>query len=406
MKERMAIALVAACLSGGAAFAADWPIAAPQLYPAVPLMPVDWNGLYFGVNAGYGWAQGSTNTFFAGDLSGGTTTPLGLGPTELSGTKLQGSGNPNGAIAGGQIGFNWQAGRFVFGAEADGQWLGQRSSFTVFCNTGCTAIENVKIKSLATGRARFGVAFDWILPYVTAGAALVNASDELTVTTGGVTGDSRVLAGSTLGWTAGAGVDIALSSTWSARLEYLYVRADDISTTQRIPVALGLGTANEGSSYQESIVRVGLNYRFGPRGGPGVLERPLAAPASYASAYDFLPSMPVFAANAKGENRRQAAPAVADTRALPPAPAPVARETRTAVASAIATEPLPATSAAAAAEPKAMASDLRKFDEDTEVTDGVAAPSNLITLPSVKQRRAGSDDSYRLKRIMSICSGC
>ena len=203
MKKRMAIAFLAACLSGGASFAADWPIAAPQLYRPVPIMPIEWTGLYFGVNAGYGWAQGSTNTFFAGDLPGGTTTPLGLGPTELSGTKLNGSGNPNGAIAGGQIGFNWQAGMLVFGAEADGQWLGQQSSFTVVCSSGCVATENVKIKSLATGRARVGLAFDWLLPYVTAGAALVNVSDDLTVTAGGVTGSSRLLAGSTLGWTVG-----------------------------------------------------------------------------------------------------------------------------------------------------------------------------------------------------------
>jgi outer membrane immunogenic protein len=408
MKKRMAIAFFAACLSGGASFAADWPIAAPQLYRPVPAMPIEWTGLYFGVNAGYGWAQGSTNTFFAGDLTGGTTTPLGLGPTELSGTKLNGSGNPSGAIAGGQIGFNWQAGMLVFGAEADGQWLGQQSSFTVVCSSGCVATENVKIKSLATGRARVGLAFDWLLPYVTAGAALVNVSDDLTVTAGGVTGSSRLLAGSTLGWTVGAGLDIALSSTWSARLEYLYVRADDVSTTARIPTALGLGIANEGSSYQDNIVRVGLNYRFGPRGGPGVLERRLTAPASYASAYDFLPSMATFADNAKGEKRRQAAPVVADAAARQPASVTIAKESRTAIASAVATEPESATSAAFAAEPKAVTSDVRKFDEDTDVTDGhrLTGQSNLITLPSIKQTRTGGDDTSRLKRIMAICSGC
>jgi hypothetical protein len=48
---------------------------------------------------------------------------IGTGPTELSGTRIIGSGSPSGAIAGGQIGFNWQAGMFVFGAEIDGQWV-------------------------------------------------------------------------------------------------------------------------------------------------------------------------------------------------------------------------------------------------------------------------------------------
>jgi hypothetical protein len=93
---------------------------------------------------------------FAGSFAGGTTTAFGLGATELSGRRLIGSGNPSGAIAGGQIGFSWQFGIAVFGAELDGQWSGQQNSFTVACTSGCTAVETVKIRSFATGRARLG----------------------------------------------------------------------------------------------------------------------------------------------------------------------------------------------------------------------------------------------------------
>src|SRR5262249_57837583 len=82
------------------------------------------------------------------------------------------------------------------------------------------------IRSLTTGRARFGLAFDWLMPYVTAGGALVTARDDLTVTVGGLTGSFPPLSGTTLGWTAGTGVDVALSSNWSARLEYLHIRAN------------------------------------------------------------------------------------------------------------------------------------------------------------------------------------
>jgi outer membrane immunogenic protein len=405
----MVMAFLAACVSGGAGFAADWPLAAPQLYRAVPAMAVEWTGLYFGANAGYGWAHGSTDTSFEGGFSGGTTTLLGLGPTELSGTTLGGSGKPSGAIAGGQVGFNWQAGMLVFGAEADGQWSGQQSSFTVVCSGGCTATENVKIRSLATGRARVGLAFDWILPYLTAGAALVNIDDDLTVTAGGVTGSFRTRSGSTLGWTAGAGVDFALSSNWSARLEYLYVSADDHSGTVDIPNLLGFGTASVNGSFQDNIVRAGLNYRFGPRGGPGVLERTPAAPASYASTYDFLPSIAMFADQAGTKKRAPAAPIVVETPAQRPAPPAVASETRPVVASAaVATEPRPATLAAAATEPKQTESAVRNFDEieDTNFTDGLEANAKLITLPSTKERKKAGDDGYRLKRIMAICSGC
>jgi hypothetical protein len=63
------------------------------------------------VNAGYGWAQGSSTTVFTGSSFGATTTQFGLGATELSATQLLGSGDFSGAMAGGQIGFNWQYGK-------------------------------------------------------------------------------------------------------------------------------------------------------------------------------------------------------------------------------------------------------------------------------------------------------
>src|SRR5262245_42480078 len=275
VKKRLALAFVALGLTPAAAPAGD--LAVAPLYRPVPFVPrqtVEWTGLYLGVNAGYGWGPTSTNASFEGDPGAGTqfgalgpngfvsglfTTPQGLGATELSTTSLGGSGKLSGAIAGGQIGFNWQAGWAVFGAEFDAQWSGQRGSFAPSStsrpvttplgalvqpgpcsNVGCAASESVRIKSLLTGRARFGVAFDWIMPYVTAGAALASASDDLILTVGGVSGAFNTISGSRLGWTAGAGVDVALTSNWSARLEYLYVSVEDISKDDgRIPNVLG-----------------------------------------------------------------------------------------------------------------------------------------------------------------------
>src|SRR5207245_11447009 len=99
MKKRMVIAFFATSLTAGASFAADWPLMGPQLYPSAPRMAVEWTGIYFGVNAGYGWAQGSSNTVFGGGaanttllMPAGATTPLGLGAIELGGTRLRGRG--------------------------------------------------------------------------------------------------------------------------------------------------------------------------------------------------------------------------------------------------------------------------------------------------------------------------
>jgi Outer membrane protein beta-barrel domain len=266
----------------------------------------------------------------------------------------------------------------VFGAEVDAQWSGQQATASVVCTPNSTASSTVKIKSLTTGRARIGLAFDWILPYVTAGGALVNAEDNLAVTVGGVTGNFQGLSGTSLGWAAGAGFDVALSSNLSARLEYLHIRADGLRLTGPIPGILGMGTASESGGYRDNILRVGLNYRFGPRGGPGVLE-PTVSPTAYAINYDFLPSV-VLADKAKPAKQVQ-------TMSPPIVTADAAPET-----SSIA---LPSSSAK---------SGFKNFNEigALEDTDTIALPKSS----SKKRREKEEDESQRLKRIMAICAGC
>src|SRR5258708_5323888 len=147
MNLRIGIACRAGSFLVGGAFAADLPVT--QLYrpaPSIPQPVVEWTGLYFGVNAGYGWAHDESNIVFAGGFPGGTTTPFGFGATELSGRTVTGSAGLRGPMAGGQIGFNWQSGMVVFGAELDGQWSGQRSTFTANCGAGCSATESVKLR--------------------------------------------------------------------------------------------------------------------------------------------------------------------------------------------------------------------------------------------------------------------
>src|SRR2546430_8540516 len=288
MKHHIVVAFFATSFTASVASAADWPVSAPQLYGPGRLMQVEWTGLYFGVNAGYGWAQGSSNIAFAGGQggTGGTTTPLGLGPTELSDTRVIGSGNLSGAIAGGQMGFNWQSGMVVFGAEVDAQWSGQQKTISAICTFACVATEAIKIKSIETERGRIGLAFDWLMPSVTAGGALVNAQNDLIVTAAGVTGIFKPLTTTTLGWAAGAGFEVALSSNWSARLEYLHIRANDLNSTASIPNVLGTGIAAEHAERRNNIMRV--------------------SPSPYALNYDFLPSAVAVADKAKSAKHPQA----------------------------------------------------------------------------------------------------
>jgi opacity protein-like surface antigen len=394
----------------GMAFAADLPVSGPYgSAPYIVRQPVEWTGFYFGANAGYGSGRYSSDLTFTGLNAGGNTTPFGLGPTELSGTDVIDSGKPRGAIAGGQIGFNWQAGMFVFGGEIDGQWSGQENTFTTSCDAGCTATQSIKIRSIWTGRGRVGLAFDWFMPYVTGGAALVDGLNNLTMTVGGTTASFAPLSHSTLGWTAGAGVEVALWRNWSAKLEYLFVGANGATKFAPIPNALGLGSVSTPGDYRDNIVRVGFNYRFGPLGGPGLLESPLPARDAFAWNSDFLPNLQyateranvqvAAAGRAKSPDHLQTRPVVMPDVVAQPAPAaseaaPVARQ-------AAPRQVPPRQVASATNEPQFLMA-----DDDVITTDVIVTEARPARQVAKKRAEKDEDESARMKRIMSICSGC
>ena len=77
---------------------------AGTLAPAHAQVRNPWNGLYVGLHGGYAWQD--VNGIF--DSAGAPT---------LSGIDL------NGAIVGGQLGYNWQSGQFLLGIEGDASTL-------------------------------------------------------------------------------------------------------------------------------------------------------------------------------------------------------------------------------------------------------------------------------------------
>ena len=142
----------------GAAAAADVPPLPPPLPPPFP-MPVvqvfSWTGFYIGGNAGWGWTNGS-GTF---------TTALGADPFTVSN---------NGFLGGAQLGYNWQTGPFVLGAEADFQ--GTAASGSLNASAGPTISATAKTPWFGTVRGRVGYAMDRILLYATAGAVYGDSS--------------------------------------------------------------------------------------------------------------------------------------------------------------------------------------------------------------------------------------
>jgi opacity protein-like surface antigen len=206
--------------------------------PAAPAA-YNWNGFYIGAYLGADW--GYTDWNF-GDGS---------------------SIDPNfaGLLGGGEIGYNYQVGKWVFGVEADLGWTNARGAqpcppdFFHNCET--------KTDWLSTATARVGYAYwDRLLAYVKAGAAIAQdradrVCDTGSLPTGGrVDGcpsqsDSKTRAGWTIGW----GTEFGLTQNLSVKSEMMYF---DLGSDRFNVAGTPIDIQKNGF-----ISTVGLHYRFG-----------------------------------------------------------------------------------------------------------------------------------------------
>jgi len=121
-----------------------------------------------------------------------------------------------GLIGGYQAGYNWQLpNHVVLGIEADatfGSPVDQpRLAATPY---------NATIDYANTVRGRVGYAFGRWLPYLTGGFAWGHSHINLNDAAGAAFAAPGKIQ---TGWTAGAGVEFAVSGNWSAKLEYDYI---------------------------------------------------------------------------------------------------------------------------------------------------------------------------------------
>jgi outer membrane immunogenic protein len=240
--KRILIASALALATAAPAFAADLPPAAapPPRAPVayIPAAPVfSWTGFYVGLNAGGAFGSSSW------------TTPS--GPV--------GSFSTIGALFGGQIGGNYQIGQFVIGAEGDFDWQNLRgATATGFC--GIAAVGGCAVASnwIATIRGRAGFAADRALFYITGGGAFTNVKPSTAALPYG--------GGTEAGWTAGGGIEYAVTDNWTAKVEYLYANFQSATCNTSAcaaPLAVpAMAIAPATVSFHENIVRAGVNYKF------------------------------------------------------------------------------------------------------------------------------------------------
>jgi len=213
-----------------------------------------WNGPEVGVQGGYGWGTSSGSV---GDLTGAT------GPFPYSFT-------PSGVIGGLHAGYNWQWGPYVLGLEGDAEGASISGSHTTFDIGGNAMHVRSNLDFDASVRGKLGYSFGRFLPYGTGGVAFGNVNTSYTFN-GAPMGSAE---GIRVGWTAGGGLDYALTPNWSLGAEYRYT---DLGN--RHAGATGFVDSN---SFNYNVVRAVLTYRFAPPPTPpppAPAPMPAAAPA-------------------------------------------------------------------------------------------------------------------------------
>ncbi len=244
----------------GRAAAADLPVKAPP--PATTAY--DWTGLYVGGHVGY--AAGASDWSAA---STGVAAPPLTGSLDLynSFNAFKGAGS---YFEGFQAGYNYMSpSRYLFGVEADVSFPNTIAGTSTLSSAAAGIAnysEQVELSGTVRGRVGYapnlGADSHWLF-YATGGLAW--SYDQLTRTqlsgapAGGTAIPGRVenlFLVPRLGGAAGVGVEYALPSNWTARLEYLFTDYGNRS------VMFPAGAQRFDSDMHLSELRFGLNYRL------------------------------------------------------------------------------------------------------------------------------------------------
>lgn len=241
---RKIIVLISIIISTSPAIAADIIILSTET------INFNWRGGYLGVHTGTGWGRSHDVNNPQADEQ-----------------------YPSGGFGGIQAGYNWQLdNNLVLGAEADVSFGSIKKNWS-----GANEYDPYygfdKLGTNGTVRARLGYAINRLLPYITGGLAWGQTKYSLGCdsdrvggnTTGGCTkvGAFEDTSQKTAtGWTAGAGLEYAITPNWSIKSEYLY--KDFGKTAVRLTDINYPTSAVNNRSFKTKIneVRIGVNYKF------------------------------------------------------------------------------------------------------------------------------------------------
>ncbi len=242
-RVRSCAAAFGVMIAASPAFAADYYGSSPGGgYKDAPMVvPVpNWAGFYLGASFGWSWSSinAANNAVILSDA--------GSVPFAHPGT--------SGMIGGGQLGYNMQAGNFVYGIELDFGGLDTSASgYKVDPNN---PLRVVTVKSSGgfygdvTGRA--GLTVGSALLYAKGGFAYFGGTVNITDTFYNLNQSSGIFTG----WTVGGGLEYKLTRTLTMKGEYLFFDVDNSNFSCCIAATPGKLDNN----ITANTFRLGLNF--------------------------------------------------------------------------------------------------------------------------------------------------
>jgi outer membrane immunogenic protein len=250
MKKALFLGISLVAMGTTPALAAD--LAPYTKAPAYVPPPIySWAGFYIGLNAG----GGSSHNCW--DL-----TNVGLAPV-VGGSVSEGCHNATGALAGGQIGYRWQASSWVFGLEAQGDWANFKgSNLSSLAAFGPGLTNQTKMDAIGLFTGQVGYAWNNVLWYLKGGAAVTNDKYNGFATVTGATLDQA--SETRWGGAVGTGVEIGFAPGWSVGVEYNHLFMGSGSNTFTSVVApAGIVTRTDSIKQNVDMGTVRINYTFG-----------------------------------------------------------------------------------------------------------------------------------------------
>jgi outer membrane immunogenic protein len=239
--KRIWAGIVGLAALGTASYASAADMAVKAAPPAPLPVIYNWTGFYIGANGG--WAQAHNCWDF-----------VTVGGAVLS----DGCRNVSGGVLGGQIGYRWQTGAFVFGFEGQGDWADLRGTRASILAPAFA--ERTKVDGLGLFTGQIGYAWNAVLLYLKGGAAVTGTNYDILA----VPGNLSVARASATRWggTVGVGFEYGFAPNWSAGLEYDHLFMGHANNAFTVPNPIVAGALNR-IGQDVDMVTLRVNYHFG-----------------------------------------------------------------------------------------------------------------------------------------------